>query len=118
MAKKLNLTDEQKTQVEQITEASRSKIQPLAQTMKANRQRLQELTAKGQFDEAQVKAIAAEQGLIAAQLIVEKERAKWEIFQILTAEAAVDLAAKISNPQLNKNLTSSSTARLQKTSSE
>ncbi len=86
MAEKLNLNDEQKEQVKQIMEASRAKIQPLTETIRANRQKLQELNANGQFDEAQVQTIANQQGAIAAQLIVEKERAKSQIFQILTVE--------------------------------
>jgi len=86
IAEKLNLTDAQKEQVKQILETSRAKVQPLKENMKANRRQLQELTANGQFDEAQVQAIAAQQGAIAAQMIVEKERAKSQIFQILTTE--------------------------------
>jgi len=86
MAKKLNLTDTQKEQVKQITEASRAKVKPLKESMRANRQQLKSLTENGQFDAAQVQTIANQQGSIAAQIIVEKERAKWEIFQILTVE--------------------------------
>jgi Spy/CpxP family protein refolding chaperone len=47
---------------------------------------LKSLTENEPFDEAQVQTIANQQGAIAAQIIVEKERAKWEIFQILTVE--------------------------------
>ncbi len=86
MAEKLNLTDAQKEQVKQITEASRAKIKPLMENMRANHQKMETLTANGQFDEAQVQAVASEQGTISAQLIVEKERTKAQIFQILTDE--------------------------------
>lgn len=86
MAEKLNLTDAQKEQVKQITEASRAKIKPLMESMRANHQKMETLTANGQFDEAQIQAVAQEQGAISAQLIVEKERVKAQIFQILTAE--------------------------------
>jgi len=85
-AEKLNLTDVQKEQVKQIMESSRSKVEPLKESMRANRQQLKSLTENGQFDQAQVQAIANQQGAMAAQIIVEKERAKWEIFQILTVE--------------------------------
>lgn len=91
IAEKLNLTAAQKTQVKSIMEASRAKIQPLKESMKANRRKMNEATANGQFDEAQVSAIATEQATIGAQLIVEKERAKSQMFQILTAEQKVQM---------------------------
>jgi periplasmic protein CpxP/Spy len=86
IAEKLNLTDAQKAQVKDIMEATRAKVQPLKESMKANRQKMNDATANGQFDEATVSAIAQEQATIGAQLIVEKERAKSQMFQILTAE--------------------------------
>ena len=86
MAEKLNLTDAQKEQVKQISEASRAKVKPLKESIRANRRQLKSLTENESFDEAQVQTIANQQGAIAAQIIVEKERAKWEIFQILTVE--------------------------------
>lgn len=89
MAEKLNLTEAQKEQVKQIMEASRAKVQPLREQMKANHQKMEAATANGQFDEAAVSAIAQEQATIGAQLIVEKERAKSQMFQILTAEQKV-----------------------------
>jgi Spy/CpxP family protein refolding chaperone len=86
LAEKLNLTDAQKEQVKQITEASRAKIKPLMESARANHQKIETLTANGQFDEAQVQAVAQEQAQISAQLIVEKARVKSQIFQILTDE--------------------------------
>ena len=86
MAAKLNLTDAQKEQIKQISEASRAKIKPLKESLRANRQKMKELTADGQFDEAQIQTIAQQQGAITAQLIVEKERTKAQIFQTLTDE--------------------------------
>jgi protein CpxP len=82
----LDLTEEQKTQIKQIRQASREKIKPLREQLKANRQKLQELSANGNFDEAQVTAIANSQAAVQAQLIVEKERVKSQTFQILTPE--------------------------------
>jgi protein CpxP len=54
--------------------------------MKANRQKLQTLSESGTFDEAQVQAIAARQGTLSAQMIVEKEKVKSQIFNLLTPE--------------------------------
>lgn len=86
MFRELDLTDEQKAQVKQISDASKTNVQPIREQMRANRQKLQELSANGNFDAAQVQAIAAQQGNLSAQLIVEKERVKAQIFQILTPE--------------------------------
>lgn len=86
MAKELNLTEEQKTQIKQIMETEKSKVQPIFESLKENRQKMEELTADGNFDEVKVKTLADEQGSLSALLIVEKERTKSQIFQILTAE--------------------------------
>ena len=84
MAEKLNLNDEQKAQIKQITDAEKTKVEPIFTALKENHQKLEDLTADGSFDEAKVQALAAEQGNLSAQLIVEKERTKSQIFQILT----------------------------------
>jgi protein CpxP len=84
MLRGLDLTDEQKAQVKQIMEASKTKVQPVFEGLKANHQKLQDLTANGAFDEAQVTAVANEQAALSAQLIVERERTKSQVFALLT----------------------------------
>lgn len=101
MAEKLNLTDAQKEQLKQITEASRAKIKPLMESLRANHQKMETLTANGQFDEAQVQAAAQEQAQISAQLIVEKARVKAQMFQILTDEQKAQ-AAQMKEQMKNK----------------
>lgn len=86
MLRGLDLTDDQKNQVKQIMEASKSKVQPLRESMKASRDKLRLATENGKFDEAQVQTLATEQANISAQLLVERERTKSQIFQILTPE--------------------------------
>lgn len=86
LAKKLNLTDAQKEQVKQIRETSKAKVQPLKENMKSIHQQMETATADGQFDEAQVQALATQQANIMAQMIVEKERTKSQMFAILTPE--------------------------------
>ena len=80
----LDLTDEQKTKVKEIMEASKSTVQPIREQMKANHQKLADL--KGSFDEAAVSEIAKNRGDLTAQLIVARQRVKSEIFAILTDE--------------------------------
>ncbi len=86
MFRGLDLTDEQKAQMKAIRQASRETMKPIREQMKANRQKLQTLSESGTFDEAQVQAIAAQQGALSAQMIVEKERVKSQIFNLLTPE--------------------------------
>ena len=86
MFRGLDLTDEQKAQMKAIRQASRETIKPIRQQLKANRQKLQTLSESGTFDEAQVQAIAAQQGALSAQMIVEKQKVKSQMLAILTPE--------------------------------
>lgn len=98
MLRGLDLTDEQKAQVKQIMEASKEKSQSLRESLKANREKMNEATANGAFDEAQVTALATEKGNISAQMTVEHARSKSQIFALLTAEQkakAVEMKSKM-----------------------
>lgn len=90
--RQLDLTDEQKAQMKEIKQASREKVQPLRQQMRENRQQLRQATENGNFDEATVTAIAAQQGQIHAQLIVEKQKVKTQMYNVLTTEQKNKLA--------------------------
>ena len=82
----LDLTDEQKAKVKEITETAKTAAQPLMEQTRANHEKIRSLGRDGKFDQAQVEAIAAEQGNLTAKLIVEKERIKAQIFALLTDE--------------------------------
>ncbi|MFZ1700495.1 MAG: Spy/CpxP family protein refolding chaperone [Pyrinomonadaceae bacterium] len=82
----LDLTDEQKAKVKEITDASRTSVEPMVQQLRENHKKIAGLGTDGTFDQTQVEAAAAEQGAITARLIVEKEKAKAQIFAILTDE--------------------------------
>lgn len=86
MMKNLDLTDAQKEQFKAIRQAGKEKTKSLRESLRANREQLELVAANGQFNEAQVQAIATQQSGIMAQLIVEKERVKSQIYQILTPE--------------------------------
>jgi protein CpxP len=86
MLRGLDLTEEQKTQIKAIRQASRESMKPLHEQMKANRQKLAQLSESGTFDEAQVQAIAAEHGQLSAQMLVAREKVKAQIFNVLTPE--------------------------------
>lgn len=82
----LDLTDDQKAKVKEIMEASKTSVEPLMQQMHDNHAKIAGLGTDGKFDQAQVEELAAEQGNITAKLIVEKEKAKAQVFAILTDE--------------------------------
>lgn len=86
MLRGLDLTDEQKAQVKTIMQASKETSKPIREQMKANREKLQTLSDSGNFDQAQVQAIANQQGALSAQMIVEKEKVKSQINALLTPE--------------------------------
>lgn len=80
----LELTPNQKTQIKGILETERPKLQPLVLQTVASHKAIVETTRNGEFDEAQVRALAAQQAQNLAALIVEKERVKTQIYQVLT----------------------------------
>ena len=87
----IELTDAQKEQMKAISQASREGSKSLRDQMQANRRQMEQATANG-FNEAQVQAIAQQQGALHAQMIVERERVKSQMFAILTAEQKAKLA--------------------------
>lgn len=97
MLRGLDLTDEQKAQVRQIMQTSRENTKSVREQMKANRQQLEAVSENGNFDQAQVQALAAQQGNLHAQMIVEKERVKSQIYQILTPEQKAKAAEMKAN---------------------
>lgn len=82
----LDLTDGQKAKVKEIMETGRAASEPLMQQMRDNHAKMRVLGTDGKFDQAQVEALAAEQGSVTAKMIVEKEKAKAQVFAILTDE--------------------------------
>lgn len=87
LTRHLDLTDTQQTQVRSILEVDRSRIVPLLAESARNRQQLRESTVSGRFDEAQVRALAAQQAQAMTEVIVERERVKAKIYnEVLTAE--------------------------------
>lgn len=87
----LDLTDAQKEQVKAIHEAERAKIEPYLKQLGDAHKALGEATAKGQFDEAQVRTIAATVAQAQVELTVSRARQDAAIYQILTAEQRAKL---------------------------
>ncbi|MEP7337659.1 MAG: Spy/CpxP family protein refolding chaperone [Acidobacteriota bacterium] len=82
----LGLTDAQKEQAKAIHEAERAKVEPYLKQLEEARTALKEATAKGQFDETKVRAIAATQSAAQIELAVSRARTEAAIYKILTPE--------------------------------
>jgi periplasmic protein CpxP/Spy len=92
MAEKLNLSDEQKTQVKTILEDSKTRVKPLMESLRENHKQTENLGTDGNFNEAQVNQIATTQAETSKQLFIEKEKTKAQIFAVLTPEQRVEAA--------------------------
>jgi protein CpxP len=85
MTKELNLTEAQQTQIKGILTAERGKMQPLMKQLHDNRLAASN-NVTSNFDEAQVRAQANQQAQIISDLIVERARAKSQIYAVLTPD--------------------------------
>lgn len=86
MLRGLDLTDEQRAKVKEIMETSRTNVEPLMTQLRDGHKKIAELGTDGKFDQAAVEAAANEQAGVTAKLIVEKEKAKAQVFALLTDE--------------------------------
>ena len=86
ISKELGLSEEQKTQAEQILNDSKTRVQPLIEQIKQNHKLSKELGTDGNFDEQKVNQIADQQSETMKQLFVEREKTKAELFALLTPE--------------------------------
>ncbi len=87
MARELNLTDAQKTQIKQIFQANKSTGLPLMQQMAANKEAMLQATANGNYDQAKIQQLANQQAQLMSQLIVQKQAIRHQIYtQVLTPD--------------------------------
>jgi Spy/CpxP family protein refolding chaperone len=86
LTRELNLTDAQTTELKAFLDTERPTIEGLMKKLEEAHKQLDETTANGHFDEAQVRALANQQAQTMADLIVEQERVKAKIYNSLTPE--------------------------------
>ena len=90
LAKQLDLTDAQKTQVKSIMQANRQANLPLYQQMAANRKALMAASADPNYDQAKVQALATQQSQLMAQKLVQKTNVQHQIYtQVLTPDQRI-----------------------------
>lgn len=87
----LDLTLEQRNKVHTILSSQGSVTKSLMDSNFANHEKLQNLIKAGNFDLAQVKAIAGDQANNHLALIVERQRSHSQIYAILTPEQQAKL---------------------------
>lgn len=81
----LNLTDAQQAQMKAVLQKEHGALKPLMQQMHQTRQQLRQYE-EGTFDEAKVRALAAQQAQAMVELTVQHARVHNELFQLLTPD--------------------------------
>lgn len=85
MAKELNLTDAQQTQIKGIMADGKTRTKPLRQQLRQNEQ-AENANINGTFNESQARAFAGKQAQIMSDLMVEKQRTRSQVYAVLTPE--------------------------------
>ena len=89
ISRELNLSDAQKTQAKAILDAERAATDPLQAKSEEIHKQIEATVVNGQFDEAQVRALADQAGQLSADMMVEHVRAHTKLFSLLTPEQRV-----------------------------
>ncbi len=113
MAALLNLTSAQKAQIKTLREAQRATIKPLFQQLEQLHVQMLNATANGAFNQTTVQGIASQQAQIMAQLAVQRESLKSQIYnQVLTAQqkATAETLRQNEITQINERLANGSQA--------
>ncbi len=90
MAQKLNLTEDQKTQMKAIFQKEQPTIKPLMQQQHQIDTQLRQYV-EGSFDQAKVQVLAAQKAQIQAQLTVQETRIHNQLYQLLTPDQQAQL---------------------------
>lgn len=88
----LDLTQAQQDQAKAIMEKEKPVIKPLMKQLMQAHKDMESLEESGTFDEAKVRALAAQNTPALTELFVQKARIHAELLQILTADQKAKLA--------------------------
>jgi len=91
LAHRLDLSDAQRAQMKQILAKEKPVLQPLLAQMTQNRHQERVLVQSGTFDEAKVRALAAQQTQTMTELMVQRARIESELYQVLTTDQQTKL---------------------------
>lgn len=84
MTEQLDLTPDQKVQVQAILDQARPALKDLRDRMGENRKQLQALTQSDTPDETAIRTLADEGGKLKTEMIVQRSRMQAEIGKVLT----------------------------------
>lgn len=99
LARQLDLTDAQRTQIHQLMAKEKPTVQPLMKQMVQGRLQIAQLEVNGNFDEAQVRTLATQQAQTMSDLIVQRARIENEMVQVLTPDQKTKLTQILANWQ-------------------
>jgi Spy/CpxP family protein refolding chaperone len=97
-AKALNLTDDQKAQMKTIMQKEHPTMKPLFQQERQIDQQLRQYV-EGPYDEAKVRALAAQKSQVETELTVAHTRIHNQMYQLLTADQQSKLKEMEANHQ-------------------
>lgn len=83
---RLNLSDDQKTQIKSLVDAGVQQNLPLVKQLAVEREAIKTATANGKFDEAEVQRLAEPPAKTATQLATNAAVLKAQVFAVLTPE--------------------------------
>lgn len=86
LSRALALTDAQTAELKPFLDAERATVEALRKRLDEAHKQIETATANGQFDETQVRTLAGQQAQTMTDLIVEQERVKAKIYNVLTAD--------------------------------
>ena len=82
----VDLTSEQRTQLEELRDEHRAEMQPLHQQMQAKREQMRDLWTAEVLDEAAIWAMDEEMAPLREQLRQKRLEQRLEVMNVLTAE--------------------------------
>ena len=94
MLKGINLTDDQKAKMKQISQSFRERTQSLHQELRAKRQELRQASEGGTFNEALATQKLQESASLQAKLMGEQFKMRQEMLSVLTPEQKTQLEQK------------------------
>jgi len=90
----INLTDDQKAKMKQISQSFRERTQSLHQELRAKRQELRQASESGTFNETLATQKLQESASLQAKLMGEQFRMRQEMLSVLTPEQKTQLEQK------------------------
>jgi len=98
----VNLTEDQKAQMKQISQSFRERTQSLHQELRAKRQELRQASEGGTFNEALATQKLQETAGLQARLMAERFQMRQQMLSVLTAEQRTQLEQKRAEAQTRR----------------